>query len=85
MRRLLVDVEFGWKRRLYGLSQGVFPGDEPAGTPALPNTGALVQVNTHGTFDVVVDGLNLPTSVEFVGDTAYVVNLAGEVWRIRGW
>jgi hypothetical protein len=84
--RLLVDVEFGDDLRLYGLSQGVFPDDPdiPAGSPALPNTGALVRVNRHGTFDVVVDELNLPTSMEFVRDTAYVVNLAGEVWRIRG-
>jgi hypothetical protein len=33
---------------------------------------------------VVVDELNLPTSMEFVRDTAYVVNLTGEVWRIGG-
>jgi hypothetical protein len=29
-----------------------------------------------------VDGLNLPTSVEFIRDTAYVVTLAGEVLKI---
>ena len=83
--RLLVDVEFG-RETLYGLSQGVFPDDPdvPPGSPALPNTGALVRVNRRGTFDVVYDELNLPTSMEFVRDTAYVVNLAGEVWRIRG-
>jgi hypothetical protein len=84
--RLLVDVEFGRGSTLYGLSQGVFPDDPdtPPGSPALPDTGALVRVNNHGAFDVVYDELNLPTSVEFVGDTAYVVNLVGEVWRIRG-
>lgn len=83
---LLVDVEFGRGSTLYGLSQGVFPDDPdtPPGSPALPNTGALVKVNNHGAFDVVYDELNLPTSVEIVGDTAYVVNLVGEVWRIRG-
>lgn len=81
---LLVDVEFGGHQKLYGLSQGDFPDGEPPATPALPNTGALVQVNTDGGFDVVMDGLNLPTSLEFVRDTAYVVNLAGEVWRIKG-
>jgi len=81
---LLVDVEFGARQKLYGLSQGDFPDGEPPATPALPNTGALVQVNTEGGFDVVVEGLNLPTSIEIVHDTAYVVNLVGEVWRIRG-
>ncbi len=35
-----------------------------------------------GTFTVVVDGLNLPTSVEFIGDTAYVVTLSGELLKI---
>jgi hypothetical protein len=82
--RLLVDVEFGRHLKLYGLSQGEFPiGEDPA-HPALPNTGALMRVNTNGGFDIVVDRLNLPTSMEFVGDTAYIVSLAGEVWRIRG-
>lgn len=81
---LLVDVEFGKQHTLYGLSQGDFPDGEPPATPALPNTGALVQVNSEGGFDVVVEGLNLPTSLEIVHDTAYVVNLVGEVWRIRG-
>jgi hypothetical protein len=69
---------------LYGLSQGDFPELGNPADPALPNTGALVRVNAKGGFGVVVDGLNLPTSVEFVHDTAYVVNLVGEVWRIRG-
>lgn len=78
---LLVDVEFGRGRTLYALSQGVFPGGPPA-TPALPNTGALVKVNGDGTFSVIVDELNLPTSVEFIGDSAYVVSLAGEIWKI---
>jgi hypothetical protein len=78
---LLVDVEFGHGGRLYALSQGVFGGGDP-GAPALPNTGALMRVDGHGGFEVVVEGLNLPTSVEFIGDTAYVVSLAGSVWRI---
>jgi len=30
-----------------------------------------------------VEGLNQPTSVEIIGNTAYVVNLAGEVWKIE--
>ena len=78
---LLVDVEFGRGRTLYALSQGVFPGGPPA-TPALPHTGALVEVNGDGTLSVIVDELNLPTSVEFIGNSAYVVSLAGEIWKI---
>jgi hypothetical protein len=78
---LLVDVEFGRGRTLYALSQGEWAGG-PAGAPALPNTGALVEVLADGTFGVVAAGLNLPTSVEFIGNTAYVVNLVGEIWKI---
>jgi hypothetical protein len=80
--RLLVDVEFGRGRSLYALSQGVFPvGSEP-GSPALPNTGALVEVNRDGTFTVITAGLNQPTSLELIGNSAYVVSLAGQVWKI---
>jgi sugar lactone lactonase YvrE len=78
---LLVDVEFGRGRDLYALSQGVFGGG-PAGSPALPNTGSLVKVNGNGTFTVVADGLDRPTSLEFIGNTAYVVTLTGEIWKI---
>jgi hypothetical protein len=81
--RLLVDVEFGPERTLYALAQGVWDG--PAeGSPALPNTGALVKVNRHGTFTVITDGLNQPTSLEFIRNTAYVVTLGGEIWKING-
>jgi sugar lactone lactonase YvrE len=80
---LLVDVEFGRGHRLYALSQGVGSGG-PEGSPALPNTGALVKVNRHGTFTVVIDRLNQPTSLEFIGRTAYVVTLGGEIWKIKG-
>jgi hypothetical protein len=37
-----------------------------------------------GIFDVVADHLNLPTSLEVIGNTAYVVSLAGEIWKIEG-
>jgi hypothetical protein len=30
-----------------------------------------------------VDGLNQPTSMEIIGNSAYVVTLGGEVWRIE--
>jgi hypothetical protein len=81
---LLVDVEFGRGHRLYALSQGIFPLGGPPAAPALPNTGALVKVNRDGAFTVVLDGLNQPTSLEFIGKTAYVVTLGGEIWKIKG-
>ena len=80
---LIVDVEFGPGGTLYALSQGDWDGPFE-GTPALPNTGALLKVNVDGTFTVLVDGLNQPTSLEFIGKTAYVVTLGGEIWRIKG-
>ena len=79
---MLVDVEFGIGRHLYALSQGDWPGSGDPGSPALPNTGALVEVNGDNTFTVITDGLDQPTSLEFIGNTAYVVTLSGEVWRI---
>jgi hypothetical protein len=80
---LLVDVEFGRGRMLYALSQGVGSGGPP-GSPALPDTGALVKVNRDGTFTVVTDGLDRPTSLEFIGTTAYIVTLGGEIWKVDG-
>jgi hypothetical protein len=82
--RLLVDVEFGGGGRLYALSQGIFPVGSPPATPALPNTGALVKVNGDDTFTFITDGLDRPTSLEFIGNTAYVVTLTGEIWKIDG-
>jgi hypothetical protein len=82
-RPLLVDVEFGRGRTLYALSQGTGSGGPP-GSPALPDTGALVKVNGDGTFTTVTGGLDRPTSLEFIGNTAYVVTLGGEIWKIDG-
>jgi sugar lactone lactonase YvrE len=78
---LLVDVEFGRGNSLYALSQGDWEGTFE-GDPAAPDTGALVRVNRDGTFTTVEDGLDRPSSLEFIGNTAYVVSLSGEVWRI---
>ena len=78
---LLVDVEFGRGSTLYALSQGEFSGG-PAGAPALPDTGSLVKVNGDGSFSVILDDLDRPTSVEFIKNSAYVVTLGGEIWRI---
>lgn len=78
---LLVDVEFG-RGRLYALSQGEFPVGAPPAASAIPNTGSLVRANHDGTFTIVTSGLNQPTSLELIKDSAYVVTLTGEIWRI---
>lgn len=57
-------------------------GGGPAGSPAQPNTGSLVKVNANGTFTAVAGGLDRPTSLEFIRNTAYVVTLTGEIWSI---
>jgi hypothetical protein len=81
--RLAVDVEFGPGRTLFALSQGFWDGPFE-GTPALPSTGALMRVNRDGTLTTVVNGLDRPTSVEIINNTAYVVTLNGDVWKIDG-
>ena len=43
---------------------------------------SVIKVNSDGSFGVVTEGLNEPTSLEFIGDTADVVTLGGEVWVI---
>jgi hypothetical protein len=78
---LLVDVEFGRGRTLYGLAQGIWVSGPP-GSPASPNTGELLEVDSDGTFTTVVDGLNQPTSFEFIENTAYVVTRTAGIWKI---
>ena len=71
--------------RLYALSQGVWdlpPTPENEGKPPAPDTGAILRLDWDGSFITVVDGLDRPTSFEFLGDTAYVVTLTGKVLRI---
>jgi hypothetical protein len=77
---LLVDVEFRGNS-VYALSQGNFPGGPPA-SPASPNTGALVKMQDDGSLATVVAPLNQPTSIEFIGNGAYIVTLGGEIWRL---
>ena len=78
---LVVDVEFGRGQTLFALSQGDFSGN-PEGSPALPNTGSLVRVNEDGSFSVIADELDRPTSFEIIGNTAYIVTLGGEIWTV---
>jgi hypothetical protein len=80
---LIVDVEVGPEGQLFALSQGDSPGNVPAASPALPNSGELLRVNKDGTFTTVVGSLNLPTSLEFIGETAFVTTLHGDVLRIE--
>ena len=80
--RLAVDVEFGRGRTLYILSQGEWNMAFP-GSAALPFTGALFRVEGDGSLTEVVGSLNLPTSLEIVGKTAYIVGLTGDIWAIE--
>ncbi len=79
--RLLVDVEFGRGRSLFALSQGVW-NEEGEGSPALPETGSLVKVMDDGTFSIVAENLDRPTSMEIVKNKAYIISLTGEIWTI---
>ena len=80
---LLVDVEFGLGRSLYALAQGEWSGQFGGdGSPADPFTGSLVEVNEDGTFTVLAEGLNQPTSMEFIDNTAYIVTLGGDILKI---
>jgi len=84
---MLVDVEAGAHGKLYALSQGQWNG-VGEGSPALPNTGRLVIVEPNGSLTPVVDRhgqelvLDRPTSMEFVGNVAYIVSLHGNIYKI---
>jgi hypothetical protein len=78
---MLVDVERGRGQTMFALSQGTWDEAFP-GSPAKPDEGSLVRVNGDGSFSVVADGLDRPSSMEIIGNSAYVVTLTGEVWAI---
>ena len=75
----MIDVEFGPGGNTYVLQFGDQSFDENAPPP--PGRLLLLQ---GGELLPVVEGLLLATSVSFVGDTAYVTSLTGEVWEIPG-
>ena len=60
----------------------------PKGRPPRPTPGRLVRVDWDGTLVPVVDGageeivLDRPTSLELIGNTAYVISLSGTIVRI---
>jgi hypothetical protein len=78
----LIDVVAGPGGRLFVLSFGEQPEDFE-GPPAVPFSGKLLVIGPTG-LQTIVSGLMLPTSLNIVGDTAFVVTLAGEAWRIDG-
>jgi hypothetical protein len=80
--RLLVDVEFNRGRSLFVLSQGEWDG-VMEGSPAILNDGSLLRVKRDGSFETIADGLDRPTSMEFIWNTAYIVTLSGEVWTVK--
>ncbi|UQN06477.1 ScyD/ScyE family protein [Deinococcus sp. QL22] len=79
--RMLLDVEFGQGGTLFGLSQGVWNGVE-VGSPAHPETGSLMRAKEDGTFTAIAFPLDRPTSLEIIGNTAYITTLDGEVWTV---
>jgi sugar lactone lactonase YvrE len=80
---LMVDVKLGGDGRLYGLSQGPGVPGAPPGSPAQPNSGALVRANLDGSFTFLVDDINLPTSLNFIENTAYIVTLTGDILKVE--
>jgi hypothetical protein len=81
---LVVDVQFARGHRLYALSQGPGVTGAPPGAPAQRNMGSLLKVNEDGTFTVITAGLDLPASLQFIGNTAYIITLTGEVLQVDG-
>lgn len=79
---LLIDVERGRGTTLFGLAQGIFTEGNPEGSPADPDTGLLLRADGHGGFVPVVDGIDRPTSMEIVGNDAYIIGVSGDVLRI---
>ena len=86
-RGLIVDVERDSDGPMYGLLQGHWnlePTPENEGFPPAHDTGEIVVVRADGTFRTVARKLDQPTSMELVGDVAYVVTYTGTVLRIEG-
>ena len=80
---MIVGTAFGANGKLYALSQGIAPAGIQPGQPASPDTGRLLRVNYDGTFTILADKLDRPTSLNFVCNTAYIVTLTGEVWEVK--
>ncbi len=88
----LTDVEFGPGGQLYALSFGEQATDPNAPAPWNFFSGKILKVDTAtGALTPIVTGFMFPTSLIFVGDTAYVSNggvsipglVDGEIWKIE--
>lgn len=77
----IIDVEKGPSSRLYALSFGTQPTN-PEGPPADPFSGKLLLVRDNGTFGILVANLTMPTSLDILGDTAFITTMTGDVWRV---
>lgn len=77
----IIDVEKGPASRLYALSFGTQPAS-PEGPPADLFSGKLLLVQDNGTFKILAANLTMPTSLDIVGDTAFITTLGGDVYRI---
>jgi hypothetical protein len=75
----MIDVQTGPGGSLYVLQFG----DQQLDENAPPPPGRLYKLD-GGELVALVEGLMLPTSLSFVGDTAYITSLTGEVWEIPG-
>ena len=66
---------------LFALAQGEFtPGTRRFARE--PEHRQTTQGQRTGGFAAVAEGLNQPTSLEFIGKSAYIVTLGGEIWKI---
>lgn len=74
----MIDVERAPSGKTYVLQFG----DQQLDENGPPPPGRILRLEGT-TFTPVVEGLTVPTSLDFVGDTALVTTLAGEVWKIE--
>jgi hypothetical protein len=60
--------------RIPGRKRARYPGNSQHGLP--------LEGQRRCTFTVIATGLNQPTSMEFIGNTAYIITLGGQIWKI---
>jgi hypothetical protein len=79
----IIDVESGPGGNLFAISFGEQPEGEGGedDPPAVPFTGQLLVVG-GGAFAPIVTQLFLPTSLDFIGNSAFIVTINCQVWRV---